>query len=66
MLIVRSKEKAAEKYPDSLGEYRRLKDKYHNGYPVFQNLAKDKRYIIRISNNSDPIHSPSNLISINN
>ena len=41
-------EKAAEKFPDSLGEYKLLKDEYHNGHPVFQNSAKDKRYIIYI------------------
>ena len=45
-------EKAAEKFPDSLGEYKLLKDEYHNGHPVFQNSATDKRYIIYIGNKS--------------
>ena len=52
MLIVKSMEKAAEIFPGSLGEYQLLKDEYHNGYPVFQNTADDKRYIIYIGNKS--------------
>ena len=39
---------ASEKYPDSLGDYQLLQDKYHNEFPVYQSLARDDRYIINI------------------
>ena len=39
---------ALEKYPDSLGEYQLLQDKYHNRFPVYQSGARDDRYIINI------------------
>ena len=39
---------ASAEYPESLGEYQLLQDKYHNGFPVYQSLAKDDRYIINI------------------
>jgi len=39
---------ASEKYPDSLGEYQLLQDRYHNGFPVYMSLARDDRYIINI------------------
>ena len=37
---------AGELYPDSLGEYKLMKDIIHNGLPVYQHLARDDRYII--------------------
>ena len=37
---------ASEKYSESLGEYQLLQDKYYNGRPVYQSLARDDRYII--------------------
>ena len=43
-----STESISEKYPESLGEYQLLQDKYHNGRPVYQSLARDDRYIINI------------------
>ena len=36
----------AKRYPESLGEYQLLQDKFHNGRPVYQSLARDDRYII--------------------
>ena len=37
---------AGELYPDSLGEYKLMKDIIHNGLPVYQHSAGDDRYII--------------------
>ena len=37
---------ASEEYPESLGEYQLLQDKFHNGRSVYQSLARDDRYII--------------------
>ena len=49
---VRSSGPAAELYPDSLGEYRRLPpDTTHNDHPVFQHSARDDRFIINIGKN---------------
>ena len=45
---------AAEKSPESLGEYQLLQDKYHNDRPVYQSLARDDRYIINIGENFSP------------
>ena len=38
----------SKKYPESLGEYQLLQDEYHNGFPVYQRLAREDRYIINI------------------
>ena len=43
-----SKGEAAEKYPESLGEYQLLQDITHNGHPVYQSLAGEDKYIIYI------------------
>ena len=51
MLNVTSTEEAAEKYPDSLGEYQLLQDITHNGHPVYQSSAREDKYIIYIGNN---------------
>ena len=51
MLNVTSRKEAAEKYPDSLGEYQLLEDFTHNGHPVYESLAKEDKYIIFIGNN---------------
>ena len=48
MLTVTSREEAADKYPDSLGEYQLLEDFTHNGHSVYQSLAKEDKYIIFI------------------
>ena len=37
-----------EIYPESLGEYQLLQDRYHNDRPVYQSLAREDRYIINI------------------
>ena len=42
---------AGELYPDSLGDYR-LTDITHNGLPVYQNSARDDRYIVANGNSS--------------
>ena len=39
---------AGELYPDSLGDYRLMKDVTHNDFPVYQHLARDNRYFIYI------------------
>ena len=39
---------ASEKYPESLGEYQLLQDISHNGFPLYQSLARGDRYIINI------------------
>ena len=49
MLSVRSTGEAAEKYPESVGDYQLLQNISHNGRPVYQSLARDDRYIINIS-----------------
>ena len=51
MLNVTSREEAAERYPNSLGEYQLLEDFTHNGHPVYESLAKENKYIIFIGNN---------------
>ena len=43
-----STEPISEKYPESLGEYQLLQDISHNGFPVYQSLDRDDRYIINI------------------
>ena len=48
MLTVASREEAAERYPDSLGEYQLLQDITHNGHSVYQSLAEEDKYIIFI------------------
>ena len=50
VLEVRGNGSSSEKYPGSLGEYQLLQDKEHNGYPVYQRLAGNGRYIIYIGN----------------
>ena len=50
MLTVTSTEEAAEKYPDSLGEYQ-LQNISLNRHPVYQSLAREDRYITYIGKN---------------
>ena len=52
MLTVKSKEEAAEKYPDSLGEYQLLRDITLNKHPVYQSLAREDKYIIYVGKNN--------------
>ena len=47
---VNSSGPAAELYPDSLGEYRRLSDITHNDRPVFQHSDREDRFIIQNGN----------------
>ena len=49
---VNSSGPAAELYPDSLGEYRRLPDITHNDHPVFKHTARDDRFIISVGNHN--------------
>ena len=52
MLTVKSTKEAAEKYPDSLGEYQLIQDiSHHNGHPLYQSLAREDRYLTHIGNN---------------
>ena len=44
-LAVRSRGAVREKYPASLGQYRLLQGRYHNGRPVY---AREERFIIYI------------------
>ena len=45
---VNSSGPAAELYPDSLGDYRRLPDITHNDLPVFKHTVRDDRFIISV------------------
>ena len=41
---------SSERYLGNLGEYQLLKDEDLNGYPVYQSLARNGRYIIYVGN----------------
>ena len=49
---VNSSGPAAELYPDSLGDYRRLPDITHNDLPVFKHTVRDDRFIISVGNHN--------------
>ena len=61
MVRVSSSGPAGELYPDSLGEYKLMKDIIHNGLPVYQHLARDDRYIIY---NGELINSYYSIMNI--
>ena len=52
MMRVSSSGPAAELYPDSLGDYRRLPDITHNDLPVFKHTVRDDRFIISVGNHN--------------